>query len=169
MFPVGGMKQSVRSRDTVRFYLAVRRLTGFIGGATGRVRVECVLSPPSLVNVTTRASLFLFHSLSLSLSSLHVSHARLLPIFFFVRASTYLPGWLVGWLVGWLLTYPILYLLLAYRRSLNRSTYIPRDFRRKNVPLSTRGFCVLYYSFQRSDFCSIWRSSLTPLILENEN
>ena len=104
MFPVGGMKQSVRSRDTVRFYLAVRRLTGFIGGATGRVRVECVLSPPSLVNVTTRVSLFLFHSLSLSLSlsSPHVSHARLLPIFFFVRASTYLPGWLAGWLAGWL-------------------------------------------------------------------
>ena len=108
MFPVGGTEQSVRSRDTVRFYLAVRRLTGFIGGATGRVRVECVLSPPSLVNVTTRVSLFLFESLSLSLSlcrslslslSLsfpHVSHARLLPIFFFVRASTHLAGWLAG-------------------------------------------------------------------------
>lgn len=50
--------ESVRgSKDAARFYLAARRLTGFIGGATGRVRLECVLSPPSLVNVTTRLSL----------------------------------------------------------------------------------------------------------------
>lgn len=86
MFPLVGTKQSVRSRDTVRFYLAVRRLTGFIGGATGRVRVECVLSPPSLVNVTTRVAISLSLSLSLPCFS------RALVTYLLLRLYLYLPG-----------------------------------------------------------------------------
>ena len=123
MFPLVGTKQSVRSRDTVRFYLAVRRLTGFIGGATGRVRVECVLSPPSLVNVTTRVAI----SLSLSLSLFHVSHARLLPIFFFVCTSIYLVDWLAGWLVDCLSTLScIIAGISSSIKSLNTCTHLCR-------------------------------------------
>ena len=88
MFPLVGTKQSVRSRDTVRFYLAVRRLTGFIGGATGRVRVECVLSPPSLVNVTTRVALARALALALSLPCF----SRALVTYLLLRLYLYLPG-----------------------------------------------------------------------------
>ena len=118
MFPLVGTKQSVRSRDTVRFYLAVRRLTGFIGGATGRVRVECVLSPPSLVNVTTRVAISLSLSLSLSLSSMFLTRACYLSSSSSVPLSTWLTGWLVGWLTAYL---PFPVLSLAYHQALNRS------------------------------------------------